>query len=72
MWRLFPATNRREFEQRSCCTFIIYCREDDEEEDDTIDYSEMTIAQLPNSARQIIDTITSCKSLVRYVKKVSK
>jgi hypothetical protein len=45
--------------------------DDNDEDNDTIDYSETTIAELPHSARLIIETITKCKSLVRYVKKVN-
>jgi hypothetical protein len=67
----FPAPSR-ESQKEECSSVIEYFREDNEEEEDNIDYSELTIAQLPNTARQIIDTITKCKSLVRYVKKVRK
>jgi exopolysaccharide biosynthesis predicted pyruvyltransferase EpsI len=68
---MFPAPSR-ESPKEECSSVIEYLREDNEEEEDNIDYSELTIAQLPNTARQIIDTITKCKSLVRYVKKVRK
>ena len=68
---MYPALNR-ESQKEESSTFTEYFREEDEEEEDNIDYSELTIAQLPSTARQIIDTIAKCKSLVRYVKKVRK
>ena len=43
---------------------------EDEEEDDLLDYTAVTIAELGPAAKQILDTITHCKSLVKYVKKV--
>lgn len=50
---------------------LMCCRESDgEESDDDCDYTVATIAQLPVSAREVIDTIKSCKALVRFIKKV--
>jgi len=44
--------------------------EDEEEDDDDLDYTEVTVSQLPSNIRHILDTIKNCKSLVRYIKKV--
>jgi hypothetical protein len=68
---MFPAPSR-ESQKEECSSVIEYFRKDNEEEEDTIDCSELTIAQLPNTARQIIDTITKDKSLVRYVMQIRK
>lgn len=41
------------------------------DDDDDIDYSSVTIANLPASAKEILDTIRYCKALVKYTKKVT-
>jgi hypothetical protein len=68
---MFPAPSR-ESQKEECSSVIEYFRKDNEEEEDNIDCSELTIAQVPNTARQIIDTITKDKSLVRYVMQIRK
>ncbi len=40
-------------------------------DDDDIDYSSVTIVNLPASAKEILDTIRYCKALVKYTKKVT-
>jgi hypothetical protein len=45
-------------------------QDDDEDDDCDCDYTEITVAQLPNNVRHILNTIKSCKSLVKYIKKV--
>ncbi|CAF3298386.1 unnamed protein product [Rotaria sp. Silwood2] len=37
--------------------------------DDNHDYKDLTINQLPNNVREILNTIKNCKSLVKYIKK---
>ena len=44
--------------------------EQDDNENDEIDYTELTVEQLPNNVRHILNTIKNCKSLVKYMKKV--
>ena len=43
---------------------------EEETDGDPFDYTESTIAELIPAAKQVIDTISQCKALVRYVKKV--
>ena len=43
---------------------------DDDNDTDPLDYTELTIGDLNAATKQIIDTISQCKSLVKYVKKV--
>ncbi|CAF1257711.1 unnamed protein product, partial [Didymodactylos carnosus] len=43
---------------------------EDDETDDDCDYTVTTIAQLPVSAGEFLDTIKHCKAPVRYIKKV--
>lgn len=43
---------------------------EEENDGDPLDYTESTIAELIPAAKQVIDTITQCKALVKYVKKV--
>jgi hypothetical protein len=45
---MFPAPSR-ESQKEECSSVIEYFRKDNEEEEDNIDYSELTIAQLPNT-----------------------
>jgi hypothetical protein len=50
--------------------------DDDEDEDDEqelflLDYTATTIENLPQSAKNVLQTIKDCKALVKYVKKVS-
>ena len=40
-------------------------------DDDDIDYSSVTVANLPMSAKEVLDTIRYCKALVKYTKKVT-
>jgi hypothetical protein len=44
--------------------------EQDGDEDGGNDYTELTVEELPNNVRHVLNTIKSCKLLVRYVKKV--
>ncbi|CAF1138153.1 unnamed protein product [Didymodactylos carnosus] len=43
---------------------------EEDETDDDCDYTVTTIAQLPVSAGEFLDTIKHCKAPVRYIKKV--
>ncbi|CAF1533718.1 unnamed protein product [Adineta ricciae] len=43
----------------------------DEDDDDSVDYTVETIAQLNPTAKQVLNTITHCKSLVKYAKKAN-
>ncbi len=43
---------------------------DDEDDEDPLDYTAATITELSPAAKQVLDTITHCKSLVKYAKKV--
>jgi len=45
--------------------------DDDEDELFLLDYTATTIENLPQSAKNVLQTIKDCKALVRYVKKVS-
>ena len=52
---------------------VFFCREEDDQEEDDgddYDYTELTITQLPNNVRHILNTIKDCKALVKYTKKV--
>ena len=40
------------------------------DDDDNIDYTSITVLNLPVSAKEILDTIRYCKALVKYTKKV--
>ncbi|CAF3622568.1 unnamed protein product [Rotaria socialis] len=40
-------------------------------DDDDIDYSSITIFNLPTSAKKVLDTIRYCKALVKYIKKAN-
>jgi hypothetical protein len=44
--------------------------EEDDEEEDAIDYSTLTLGNIPWIAQEILTTIHHCKLLVQYVKKV--
>jgi hypothetical protein len=41
-------------------------------DDDNIDYSSITVSNLPTSAKEILDTIRHSKALVKYTKKVNE
>jgi hypothetical protein len=43
---------------------------DEEDDGDPLDYTEATIENLATAAKEVVDTITHCKALVKYVKKV--
>ncbi|CAM4976277.1 unnamed protein product [Rotaria socialis] len=45
--------------------------DDNYDDDDVVDYPSTTIANLPPSAKAILDMIKDCKSLVKYVKKAN-
>jgi hypothetical protein len=45
--------------------------EESSDDDSDIDYTASTIAALPVPAKIILDMIKDCKSLVKYVKKVT-
>ncbi len=40
------------------------------DDDDIIDYSAITVSNLPTAAKEVLDTIRYCKALVKYTKKV--
>jgi hypothetical protein len=44
--------------------------DEDADDDDVLDYTAVTVAELNPAAKQVLDTITHCKSLVKYAKKV--
>ena len=43
---------------------------EDEGDDDLVDYTAAIIAELNPAAKQVLDNITHCNSLVEYVKKI--
>ena len=44
--------------------------EKEDDEADTVDYSILTLGNIPYIVQEILDTIHYCKLLVQYVKKV--
>lgn len=44
--------------------------EDENDDGDVLDYTAVTVAELSPAVKQVLDTITNCKSTVKYVKKV--
>ncbi|CAF5028736.1 unnamed protein product [Rotaria sp. Silwood1] len=63
------AFNDEQYDEEEKAALEQWNKEEEDDDDDVIDYSIVSLTNIPWSAREILETIQQCKILVQYIKK---